>query len=186
MGAVKTLDREYLSTHPEGDEQAKLTFSSAVPASVPVPANPDGTRPSVTLQVTGDNYMDLIEAMNALREDEAEQFLWELIEQVIPESAATSVSSAEEATELLKKHTHEVVVPFRTLPVEMTIERTDPSGTTTSSDVVFELTTPSLSVGVALAMDVASPQKLGQLMVGLSPRAEGEDGWSGDEVLVVS
>lgn len=185
MARVKTLDREYLSTHPEGDEKAKLTFSGKVPSSIVVPLNPDGTRPSATLQVTGENYMDLIQALNALHEDEAEQFLWELLEQVVTEEEATAVSSPEEAAALLKTSTHEVVVPFRTFTVEMTIEATDSFGAKTSSDVVFELTAPNLNAGVALAMNVSEPRKLGQLMVSLSPTTD-DDEEDGDEVLVVS
>lgn len=186
MALVKTLDREYLSTHPEGDEKAKLTFSGTVPSSIPVPLNPDGTRASVTLQVIGDNYMDLIQALNALHEDEAEQFLWELFEQAITEEEAAAVSSPEEAAALLKAATHEIVVPFRTFTVEMAIERTDSFGATTVSDVAFELTTPNVNVGVALAMHVSETSKLSQLMISLSPETDMDDEEPGDEVLVVS
>jgi hypothetical protein len=183
---VKTLDREYLSTHPEGDEKAKLSFRGAVPSSIPVPANPDGTRASATLKVTAENYMDAFQALNALHEDEAEQFLWELFEQVITEEEVTSISSPEEAAALLKNRTHEIVVPFRTFTVEMTIEATDSFGTTTSSDVIFELTAPSINVGVALAMNVSNPKMLTQVMVGVSPETDDDEDERGNEVLVVS
>lgn len=184
---MKTLDRNYLSTHPEGDEKAKLSFRGTVPSSVPVPLNPDGTQASATLEVTAENYMDAFQALHALHEDEAEQFLWELFEQVTTDEEAASISSPEEAAALLKNRTNEVVVPFRTLTVEMTIEATDSFGTKTSSDVVFELTAPSIAVGVALAMNVSSPRMLTQVMVGFSPETDDdEDGFSGNEVLVVS
>jgi hypothetical protein len=186
MGIVKTLDREYLSTHPEGDEKAKLSFSGTVPLSIPVPANPDGTRASATLQVTAENYMDAFQALNALHEDEAEQFLWELFEQVITEEEAASISSPEEGAALLKNRTHEIVVPFRTFTMEMSIETTDSFGTKETSDVVFELTTPSLSVGVALAINMSSPRMLSQLMVELSPQTDDDEDETGNEVLVVS
>lgn len=184
---MRTLDRKYLATHPEGDEKAVLTFTGEVPSSIAVPANPDGTRPSVTFNVTGENYMDLIQALDALHKDEAEQFLWELIEQVVTEEEAASVGSAEEAAALMKARTREVVAPFRTLTVEMSIKSTTSFGITSSSDVVFELTTPSINAGIALAMDVSQTAKLGNLMVSLSPETDDEDDEEGrNEVLVVS
>lgn len=185
MGGVKTLDRDYLSTHPEGDEKAKLSFRGKVPDSIPVPPNPDGTRASATLEVTAENYMDAFQALNALHEDQAEQFMWEIFEQVVSDEEAAAVTTPEEAADLLRTRTHEVVLPFRTLAVEMAIEATDSFGITTSSDVLFELTAPSVSVGVALAMEISSPRMLTQVMVGVCPETDDDDE-SSNEVLVVS
>lgn len=183
---MKTLDRKYLSTHPEGDEKAVLSFSGKVPAGIDVPANPDGTRASVTLRVTAENYMDAVQAMHALHEDQAEQFLWELIEGVVTEAEAAAVASKEDAMALLKTHASRIVTPSRTLTVEMAILAKDSSGTETSSDVVLELTTPSIDLGIALAINVSQPQKLGQVMIGLCPETEDDDDAPSNEVLVIS
>jgi hypothetical protein len=56
MGSMRTLDRDYLATHPKGDEKATLTLHLPIPASIDVPDNADGTRPAVTLKATGGPY----------------------------------------------------------------------------------------------------------------------------------
>jgi len=70
----------------EDDEKAILSFSAAVPESFNLPQNPDGTRPRITLRATGDNYLEVIHALDYIRENECEDLLWELLEQVVHRS----------------------------------------------------------------------------------------------------
>lgn len=181
MVEVKTLDREYLATHPKGNEKASVTFAGDVPAALNIAANPDGTAPRMALTVEASTYLHIVQALDALRRDKAEQFQWELLEQVTTEEDVTVINSAEDATALLRGRANEVVVPFRTLKVEMAIEETGAFGQT-SSDVVFTLVAPNLTAGIALALNSADPSMLAQTMIALSP----ENGEDGDEVLVVS
>lgn len=54
---VKTLDKNYLATHPEGEEKADITLSASVPRSMDLPLNPDRTRPHNIIGVTGNTYL---------------------------------------------------------------------------------------------------------------------------------
>ncbi|HEX9088027.1 MAG TPA: hypothetical protein VF867_10920 [Arthrobacter sp.] len=183
---MKTLDHNYLSSHPDGDEKAVLSFSAAVPKNFNLPANPDGTRPRITLKATGENYLEVIQALDYIRENECEELLWELLEQVVTEEEATAVGGTSGAVTLLKTRTKEVILPFRTLSVELGIESTDSFGVKTSSDVELELTTPSLEVGIGMILSVTKPSNLVQAMIGLCPEAETEEDEDGEHHVLVT
>jgi hypothetical protein len=187
MGRMRTLDRAYLSTHPKGDEKATLTLQLEIPAGIDVPANPDGTRPSVTLKATGGTYLQLAQALSGFQEDEGEGLVQELLTQVLSEDEIEQLAGMadEAAAGILNARFSEVVVPYRTFSFEMTMEATGSFGKT-STDFVFEVTAPSLEIAHPAMMSMTRPVNLNQILIGWSPEIDDEDDYAGNEVLVVS
>lgn len=177
METVKTLDRNYLATHPAGEERAELTLSHPVPGRIDVPENPDGTRPKVSLSVTGDTYRQVLATLTALHEDGGEELLGLLLEDVVTDEELDRFESMDDAAPLLRERVQQVVVPFRTFKAAAQL----PAGI-----VQIAITAPSLQVAVEASVGMTSPRTLTNLAIGLCPTVEDEDDWAENEVLVVS
>jgi hypothetical protein len=186
MGFMRTLDRNYLATHPKGDEKATLTLELSIPASIDIPNNPDGTRPAVTLKATGGTYLQLAQALSGINEDEGTDLLNELVLQVLREDDIDEMTDMadEAAARIINACFHEVVVPFRTFTVGMTMESTGSFGET-EVDFVFEITAPSLAIAHPALVSMTRPGNLSQILVGWCPETEDDEEY-GNEVLVVS
>lgn len=187
MGAMRTLDRKYLAAHPEGEEKAVISLSVPVPTSVDVPANPDGTRPRITLKVTGDTYGLVLAALEHLHDDDegAELFV-ALVGQVVTDEEMEAFGSLEEAAPLLRERAHAISAPFRTFEwrAALVIET---GGRETESPVEFELITPSLGVGIPAITAMTKPQMLTNVAISFSPVLDDDDEeYASNEVLVVS
>ncbi|MBG0738736.1 hypothetical protein IV500_04795 [Paeniglutamicibacter antarcticus] len=182
---MRSLDRNYLSTHTSGSEKAVVSLSVAVPTGVDVPANPDGTRPRITLNATGVTYTLVLAALQHLHED-GDGLLQELIADVVTDEDLEAFSSLEEAAPLLTERVHAVTSPFRTFEwsAELTLESAD--GRQEESSVDFELISPSLGVGVPATVAMTTPQMLTNVAISFSPKVEDDDDYERNEVLVVS
>ena len=183
---MRTLDRNYLAAHPAGDEKAVISLSVPVPDAVDVPANPDGTRPRITLKVTGDTYGLVLAALEHLHDDEgsAELFVT-LLGEVITEEEMEAFGSLEEAAPLLRERAYAISAPFRTFEWNAALA-IEAAGQQTESSIEFELITPSLGVGVPAITAMSKPQTLTNVAISFSPVLDDEDDYDSNEVLVVS
>lgn len=184
---MRTLDRKYLAANPAGDEKAVISLSVPVPTNVEVPANPDGTRPRITLKATGDTYALVLAALQHLHEDDGEELFEALIYDVVTEEELEAFSSMEEAAPLLNERVHTVSAPFRTFAwnAAMVLEGAD--GKEQESSVDFELISPSLGVGIPAITALTKPQTLTNVAISFSPVLEDDDeDYASNEVLVVS
>jgi hypothetical protein len=187
MGSMRTLDRNYLAANPAGDEKAVISLSIPVPGAVDVPANPDGTRPRVTLKATGDTYGLVLAALEHLHEDDGDELLVALVDELVTDEDMEAFASLEEAAPLLNERVHALSAPFRTFEwtAALLIEA---AGQQAESSIEFELITPSLGVGVPAVTAMTKPQTLTNVAISFSPVIDDEydDDYTGNEVLVVS
>lgn len=177
MGAMRTFDRQYLATHPEGEEKASFTMSAKVPDNIDVPTNPDGTRPQITITATGNTYLDVLGALTTLHED-PEPVLEGLMVGLLTEDESDSFATLEEAAPLINERFAEVIVPFRTHTLGFEVSD--------GSDIELKITAPSATVGTQALHFLTRPHVLMQMAIGFCPETDDEDEYSGNEVLVVS
>lgn len=183
---MRTLDRKYLAANPAGDEKAVISLSVPVPTSVDVPANPDGTRPRITLKATGDTYGLVLAALEHLHEDDGAELFVALLDEVITDEEMEAFDSMEEAAPLLRERAHAISAPFRTFEwkADLIVEA---GGKQSESSIEFELVTPALGVGVSAVTAMTKPQTLTNVAISFSPVIDDEDDeFASNEVLVVS
>ncbi|QOT19625.1 hypothetical protein [Paenarthrobacter sp. YJN-5] len=182
---MRTLDRKYLAENPAGDEKAVISLSIPVTDAVDVPANPDGTRPRVALKATGDTYALVLAALQFLHDDEGAEVFEALLNDVVTEEEMEAFSSLAEAAPLLKERAHAISNPFRTFMwgADMTVEA---AGQQTKQLVEFEMTTPSLVVGIPAITAMTKPQLLTNVAISFSPVLDDDEEYGSNEVLVVS
>lgn len=184
---MRTLDRKYLAANPAGDEKAVISLSVPVPNSVEVPANPDGTRPRITLKATGDTYELVLAALGHLHEDGGEELFEALIYDVVTEEELAAFSSMEEAAPLLNERVHSVSSPFQTFEWNAGMVVEDSAGKQKEFSVDFELIAPSLGVGIPAITALTKPQTLTNVAISFSPVLEDDDeDYASTDVLVVS
>lgn len=188
IGPMRTLDRKFLAENPAGDEKAVISLSIPVPDAVDVPANPDGTRPRITLKATGDTYALVLAALQHLHDDEeGTELFMALLGDLVTDEEMEAFDSLQEAAPLLRERANAISAPFRTFEwtAELTIEA---AGQQTESSIEFELITPSLGVGVPAVTAMTKPQTLTNVAISFSPEIDDEydDGYNSNEVLVVS
>ncbi|GAA4033435.1 hypothetical protein GCM10023063_16350 [Arthrobacter methylotrophus] len=183
---MRTLDRKYLAANPAGDEKAAISLSVPVPTSVEVPANPDGTRPRITLKATGDTYALVLAALQHLHEDDGDELFEALVFDVVTEEEMEAFTSMEEAAPLLAERVHEVSAPFRTFTWNAALIIEGAAGEEQESSVDFELITPSLGVGIPAITAMTKPQTLTNVAITFSPVIDEDEDYAGNEVLVVS
>lgn len=176
MGAMKTLDRAYLATHPAGDEKAEITLSHPVPARIEVPTNPDGTRPQVSLRVSADSYLQVLTVLTALHEGGGEELLATLLDEVVTEEELDRFGTLDDLGPFLRERVQQVVTPFRTFSVTAEM----PDGVAT-----IAITSPTLELAAEASVEMTGPRVLTNITISLSPVIDDED-CSDDEVLVVS
>lgn len=175
MTCVKTLDRNYLATHPEGDEKAEITLSASVPQNMGLELNPDGTRPQISIKVTGETYLSILGVLDALHDD-ANPLLLGLMNDLLTEEELDAFDSLEQAGPLLKERFATVVVPFRTFTVELE---------TGEGDVTLAIAAPSAKVGAEALHYLTSPSMLTNTAIAMSPEISDEDDEFGDDSVLV-
>jgi hypothetical protein len=183
---MRTLDRKFLTENPAGDEKAVISLSVPVPSSVEVPANPDGTRPRITFKATGDTYGLVLAALEHLHEDDGAELFVTLVGDLVTDEEMEAFGSLENAAPLLRERAYAISAPFRTFEwnAALVIES---GGQETESSIEFELTTPSLGVGVSAVTAMTKPQTLTNVAISFSPETDDyDDEYSSNEVLVVS
>lgn len=175
MNCVKTLDRAYLATHPAGDEKAEITLSASVPTNMGLELNPDGSRPQISIKVTGATYLGILGTLDSLHDD-ANPLLMGLMSDLLTEEEFDRFDSLEEAGPLLKERFADVVVPFRTFTVELG---------TDEGDVTLAITAPTAKVGAEAFHHLTSPSMLTNTAIALSPETDDEDDDFGDNSVLV-
>lgn len=174
---MKTLDRNYLATHPEGDEKAEFSLSASVPRSMELPLNPDGTRPQITIDIKADTYLSALTALTTIHEDN-NALIMGLVMEALTEDEILSFDSLEEAGPLIKERFAEVTVPFKTWAITLTLD---------DDDIELAITAPSVQVGLQALHYLTKPNTLTNTAIAMCPEvSDDEYGYSGDEVLVMS
>ena len=176
MRQVKTLDRNYLATHPAGDEKADIELSAAVPENMGLDLNPDGSRPQITIKVTGETYLGVLTLLDSLHDD-SNPLLMGLMNDLLTEEELEAFDSLEQAGPLLKERFAEVTVPFKTFAVEL-----DADG----EDYTIAITAPTAKVGAEAFHYLTSPRLLQNTAIAMCPEIDDEDGFGNNEVLVMS
>jgi hypothetical protein len=175
MTHVKTLDREYLATHPEGDEKAEITLSASVPQTMGLELNPDGTRPQISIKVTGETYLGILGVLDSLHDD-VNPLLMGLMSDLLTEEEFDAFDSLEQAGPLLKERFAEVVVPFRTFTVQLE---------TDEGNIDFAITAPNAKIGAEALHHLTSPSMLTNTAIAMSPETDDEDDDFGDNSVLV-
>lgn len=174
---MKTLDKNYLATHPSGDEKADITLSASVPVRLQLAANADGTRPQVSIRVTSDTYMNVLATLDGLHDD-AEPLLAALMLELLTEEELGRFATLAEAGPLIKERFAEVVVPFRTFNVSMDLD---------GEPVDFAITAPSAEIGAQALHHLTKPNMLTNTAIAMCPETDDEDDdeYGSNEVLVI-
>lgn len=176
MVRVKTLDKTYLATHPEGDEKADITLSAAVPEKIGLDLNPDGSRPRITINVTGETYMSVLEVLTVLHDD-PEPLLGGLFVELLTEAEMAAFESLEAAAPLFNEKFTEVAVPFKTFTVLLEAGE---------EEVSIAITAPNAKTGVQALHYLTSPKMLTNTAIAMCPELDDDEyGYSGNEVLVM-
>lgn len=182
---MRTLDRNYLATHPTGDEPAVFTVSLDLPESVNVPNNPDGTRPQVTLKATSDTYGNLLGVLGYVHDEDMADNVFALVLENVDEEKLEAFDSMEAAAPFLRETASEVVSPFRTFKLPLALEAEGEEAVTVSA--VLELTAPDMISAAKALKSMTRPRILSELAISFSPETEDYDDYAGsNEVLVVS
>ncbi|MCC3299408.1 hypothetical protein [Arthrobacter caoxuetaonis] len=186
---MRTLDREYLATHPEGDEKANFKLTVNVPSSLDVKDNPDGTRPSITVDVTAETYLVAISLLSEMHGKADELMIGWLGEQLTEEEhkILEQLTEESEPVPFLKEAVEKIHEPFLTFTtgVEAVLIV---DGKEVTKDVDVTITAPSVSSGVSAFEHLTSPRMLMSVAVSFSPEEEDDEfGYgSANEILVRS
>lgn len=187
MVAMRTLDRNYLATHPAGDELATFNISLSLPASVDVPNNPDGTRPQVSLKATSDTYGNLLGVLSYVHDMDINELVMAILLENVDEEKLEAFDSAEAAAPFMREAAAEIVTPFRTFTLGLALEA---DGVDLLVGADLELTAPGMVSAAQALKSMTRPFVLSDLAISFSPETDDdEDDYSGgsrNEVLVVS
>lgn len=182
---MRTLDKQYLATHPEGDDKAEFTLAATTPEGM-LPLNPDGTRQQVTVNVVADTYFAALAALPNLREDPARimgAWLGEILPPKEMKKAArlAKLGIESKAAKTAGEAIHEEYLTFTTgVRFELTV-----NGKTTEQEVELTIKAPSVLLGVKGFLSLTTPSSLQNAAIAFCPEIPDEDGdYSGNEVLV--
>lgn len=186
-GPMKTLDRHFLSSHPQDDEKADISLSVPVPGTLYVPNNPDGTRPKITLQASGDTYLDILVVLSNIHDDESGAVLEALLADALTDEEMERYETLEAAAPLVKERSQEIVTPFRTFEFGFNLTPNNP--TDPDRGVDLKLTTPSIVAGMRAINSLTKSAALTNLAVSLCPTVSDDDDYwdeeEREEVLVI-
>ena len=179
MGFMRTLDRNFLAATPTVGTPATITLSVEIPDSTGVPANADGTKSSITLSASGPNYFDVLVALGHVNDMGAAEIVGGLLMNC-PDDVAVDTGSAEAVRTLA----HEIITPFRTFDMTLTLTEEGEGGERTKGKIELAITAPSYVHAGSAVASMTRPHMLTQVAVGLCPEVDDEDSY-GDSVLVV-
>mgnify|MGYP003407467069 FL=1 len=186
MVAMRTLDRNYLATHPAGDKRAEFSISLGLPASVDVPNNPDGTRPQVSLKASSDTYGNLLGVLSYVHDMEINELVMAILLENVAEEKFEVFDSYEAAAPFMREAVAEIVSPFRAFTLSLELEA---DGEPLPVSAVLELTAPSMVSATHALKSMTRPFVLSDLAISFSPETDDDDEeYSGgrNDVLVVS
>ncbi|MCG2623154.1 hypothetical protein LVY72_14745 [Arthrobacter sp. I2-34] len=110
-GRLKTLDRQYLATHPAGNEQAEFLMHLPLPDGVDVGNNQDG--PRVTLKATANTYRTMPAVLGELHVQDSGGIAMPMVFNAAGEEIGI-LGSLAAAAPLIRQLMHKVTVPFHT------------------------------------------------------------------------
>lgn len=184
---MRTLDTKWLSTNPT-DEEAEVSLGLSVPeAETAVENNPDGTRPQVSFDFTGDTYMSVLQAMTQLHEDENHA---DVSSEIVAEFITRHYTEADFDGQITTDE--EFVACISSTDYgweEYELQMTLASASGATSVVMVTIKAPSPVVATKALKSVTRPQSVRRLAIELSPTIENDnDFMDGDEeeVLVVN
>ncbi|HEX9225854.1 MAG TPA: hypothetical protein VF885_04240 [Arthrobacter sp.] len=184
---MRTLDRNYLATHPAGDDLAAFNISLSIPASVDVPNNPDGTRPQISLKATSDTYGNLLGVLSYVHDMDINELAMAILLENVDEEKLEAFDSAEAAAPFMREAAAEIITPFRTFTLGFALEA---DGVDLPVGADLELTGPSMVSAAQALKSMTRPFVLSDLAISFSPEIDDEDDdysdGSRNEVLVVS
>lgn len=187
MGVMRTLDREYLATHPEGDEKANFKLIVNVPSRLEVKNNPDGTRPSITVDVTADNYLTALTLLTEMHGKTDDLMLGWLSDQLTDEQQAVIEQLPDDSgpVPFLNEVVDKIHDPFLTIStgVEAVVVV---NGKEVTQEMTVIITAPSISSGVQGFEFLTSPRMLMSTAVTFSPVVEDDEYGYENEILVRS
>lgn len=174
IDVMRTLDQQYLATHPEGDEKANFTLTSLIPEHL-VPLNPDGSRQKVSVKVLADTYLAGLTLLDALRED-PERILSAWLQEVLPPKELKKAAKLmkrgvrSETAQAAVEEIHEKYLAFETgASFELTV-----SGKATKQAAELTITAPSVIIGVQGFVSATKPSSLQNAAIAFCPTVEDE------------
>lgn len=173
---MRTLDNKFLMENPLGDEQSSVTLSIPIPESLEIPANADGSRPSVTLKATGDKHVYVLTALAALHEDEK---LITMADLMANEQFAAVHGRQPENSEELGDMAEKIFTPYPVHEMTMNLELDG-----VDHEVDLHITAPSIEIAVVALKKMTDSRSLMHVAIGLSPETVDEDAQNSNEVLV--
>lgn len=181
MEPMQTLDRNYLASHPEGDEKARITMSVPIGPEFNIPANPDGTPATISIGVTAENYLSALAALGHHHERVDELILVWLCELLTPEQieAVNQLPDDAEDVPYVEEASNRIHHEYLTFATNAEITR---PGTEEKEEVLIAIKAPSLTTGLMAFTEATTPRALTNLAIGLCPET-GEPAGS-SEVLV--
>lgn len=185
IGFMRTLDKQYLATHPAGDEKAEFTLAATTPEGM-LPLNPDGTRPQITVKVVAGTYSAALGTLSHLH-DNCNQIIGAWAQTLLtPKQIAKAqrLASRGEKPDFAQEAVDRIHPEF--IVFETTAVATVEAGAKTfEQEVELTITAPSASSGVKAFHFLTSPENLNALAVNFSPVLnDGEYGLEEDAVLV--
>lgn len=182
---MRTFDRQYLATHPLGDEKAEFTLSVNVPDSAGVPLNPDGSKPQVTLKVTADTYQSALTLLVQMHEDHQELVGTWLGQQLSVRQYRKAIKMADrgEKPAFVQEAADKIHAKFLTFETSVAFT-TEEDGVDTEHTVDLAITAPSVTVGMKGFIALTRPHSLNELAITFCPELEGEEYGYANEVMV--
>lgn len=182
---MRTFDRQYLATHPLGDEKAEFTLSANVPDSAGVPLNADGSKPQVTLKVTADTYQSALTLLIQLHGDHQELVGTWLSQQLSVRQYRKAVKMADrgEKPAFVQEAADRIHTKFLTFETSA-VFKTEEDGVMKEHTVDLAITAPSVTVGMKGFVSLTRPHNLNELAITFCPELEGDEYGSANEVMV--
>lgn len=173
---MRALDSTFLKENPPGNERSTVTLSLSLPDAVLVENNPDGTRPAVTFEATGDLHVHVLTGLSELNQKE---MLMNLAVELtylhfdLGEAAATNETVARLAQKL------ETPFPEHSFTLDLIMDDGK------EAEVEIKVTAPSIQTAILAMERMTQSNALTQIAIGMCPTSDDEDeDWDSREVLV--
>lgn len=184
---MRTLDANYLATHPEGDEKAVFTLTTNVPGRLDLKPNPDGTAPSISVKVVADTFLAALTILTQMHDDQDDMLLAWISEHLTPEQIKALDEMPDDdapAPAFLKEAANDVHEEFLTF--EVTAGATfEVNGEDVPMEAEITITAPSIASGMGAFRHLTTPKMLTSAAIGFSPETGDDEDWGdSNEVLV--
>lgn len=173
---MRTLDSTYLKENPQGEEKSTVKLTLNLPEAVLVADNPDGTRPSVSLEATGDRHIHVLTGLDQLND---KRMLMNLAVEMT--YLHFDLEEADATNEMVTSLAQKLETPFPKHVFALDLKMDDGEET----EVQFEVTAPSIQTAILAMERMTQSHSLTQAAISLCPTLEGDDeSADANEVLV--